>query len=71
MVISVFNSKDNYIKNTLAKHGVQVEYKKEDLSQVNHQLYEWLAIVNEKSSTDSIPDSVEKVNSKSQLLRKR
>ena len=36
------------------KHGAKVEYQKENLSQVNHQLYEWLAIVNDKSSMGSI-----------------
>lgn len=42
--------------------GVRVEYKKEDLSQVNPQLYEWLAIINDKSSVDSIPDLISKIN---------
>ena len=32
------------------------------MSQVNPQLHEWLAIVNEKSSKDSIPDSSAKSN---------
>ena len=37
-----------------------MEYKKENLSQVNPQLYEWLTIVNDKSSIDSISQTREK-----------
>ncbi len=37
----------------LRKNGISVEYKKEDLSQVNPQLYEWLAIINGKPSSDT------------------
>lgn len=48
-------AKDNYARNNLANHGVKVEYEKEDLPQVNHQLHEWLATVNERSSNNSIP----------------
>ena len=51
--------------------------KKEDLTQVNPQLYEWLAIVNDKSSTHSISQteekstpSAEKVSSKIRESRK-
>lgn len=62
LVVSVFNAKDNYIKNNISKHGVSVEYKKEDLTQVNPQLYEWLAIVNDKSSNNSISENGEKIN---------
>ena len=62
LVVTAFNSKNNYIKNLLSKHGVSVEYTKKDLSQVNSQLYEWLAIVNDKSSTDSIPQNKNTVN---------
>ena len=62
MVISVIPANDNYTKNNLKNHGIKVEYKKEDLAQVNHQLYEWLAIVNDKSSNAIIPNPDEKVN---------
>ena len=55
LLVSVMPAKDNYAKNNLVNHGVKVEYKKEDLPQVNHQLHEWLAIVNERSSNNSIP----------------
>ena len=62
LIISVIPTNDNYIKNALKNQATAVEYKKEDLSQVNPQLHEWLAIVNDKSSNNSIPDSSEKVN---------
>ncbi|MBQ3137715.1 MAG: hypothetical protein IJB74_09590 [Clostridia bacterium] len=64
LVVTVFSAKDNYIKNKLAENGVKIEYKKEDLSQVNHQLHEWLATVNDKSSANSISDSAENVKQK-------
>lgn len=64
LVVTVFSAKDNYIKNKLAENGVKIEYKKEDLSQVNHQLHEWLATVNDKSSANSIPNSTENVKQK-------
>lgn len=60
LVISVFSAADNYTRNNIQKNGVKVEYEKEDLSQVNPQLYEWLAIINEKSSMNSIPQTEEK-----------
>ena len=56
-------AKDNYARNNLLNHGVKVEYEKEDLSQVNHQLHEWLAIVNERSSKYSIHPNEPIVNS--------
>ena len=56
----MFSSKDNYIRNNLANHGVKVEYQKEDLSQVNPQLYKWLAIINDKSSNNSIQQNQKK-----------
>ena len=62
LIISVVPTKENYIRNLLEKRAVSVEYREEDLPQVNPQLYEWLAIVNDKSSVNSIPDSAEKVN---------
>ena len=51
--------------NVNAENGVAVEYKKEDLPQVNPQLYKRLAIINGKSSFDnSIAQSSENVNIK-------
>ena len=60
LVVTIFTSKDNYLKNNLLKNGESVAYEKEDLSQVNPQLHEWLAIVNDKSSNHSIPQNSEK-----------
>lgn len=64
LVVSVFSAKDNYTRNNLYKNGENVEYQKEDLSQVNPQLYEWLTIINDKSSVDSISNSTENVKQK-------
>ena len=66
LIVSAFNAKNNYLKNLITKRGVKVEYKKEDLSQVNHQLYEWLASINDKSSDNSISESSENVNRNSE-----
>ena len=70
LVVSVVPSKDIYMRNNLFNHGVQVEYQKEDLPQVNHQLYEWLAIVNDKSSGNSITQPEESVKRKNSLSEK-
>ncbi len=43
-----------YIRNTLPKYIESVEYKKEDLSQVNPQLYKWLSSINDNSSKYSL-----------------
>lgn len=65
LVVTVFSANDNYIKNNLKKSGISVEYIKKDLSQVNPQLYEWLAIVNDKSSDTSISQDDTPVNTQS------
>lgn len=75
LVVSAFSAKDNYVRNILQKRAERVEYMKKDLSQVNHQLYEWLAIVNERSNgslttTNSISQNTENVNPESQNGRK-
>lgn len=62
LVVSVFSAKDTYTKNNIIKNGKKIEYKKEDLSQVNPQLYEWLATINDKSSTDSVSQADTTVN---------
>lgn len=63
-MISPFSAKDNYVKGFLSKDGIAPVYKKEDLSQVNPQLYKWLAIINDKSSfiDNSISQSNTDVN---------
>ena len=53
VVVTLFSSDDNYAQNLIAGDGVVEKYKREDLSQVNPQLYKWLAIINDKSSTGS------------------
>ena len=72
LVISVFTGKDNYIRNNISKHAVAVKYEKDDLSQVNPQLYEWLAIINDKSSSgDNITQLNTKINTPTQKNQDR
>ena len=63
LVVSIFSAKDSYVENNMRKNGVKVEYTREDLPQVNSQLYKWLAIINEKSSNDNIAQDAPSVNS--------
>ena len=53
VVVTLFASDDNYIKNIASKEGVSLRYEKKDLSQVNPQLYNYLATINDKSSVDN------------------
>ena len=49
--------------NNIKKYVVDIKYAKDDLSQVNPQLYEWLASINDKSSfDDSVPQPSKKIN---------
>lgn len=57
LIISAFSAKDNYLKNIIKNNAVFVEYKKDDLTQVNPQLYEWLATVNAKSSNNIVSNA--------------
>ena len=71
LVVSAFSAKDNYVRNTLQKRAERVEYTKKDLSQVNHQLYEWLATINERSNlkqATSPSSNAEALNSTSETL---
>ena len=52
------------IKNRITKGVKEIVCKKEDISQVNRQLSEWLEIINDKSSINSISGVLEKVNTK-------
>lgn len=61
LVVSVFNSKGNYLNNVI-RNAIALEYEKEDLPQVNHQLHESLAIINDKSSNNTVPQSDTAVN---------
>ncbi len=66
VVVTLFSSDDNYVHNLISGEGVSVKYKTENLSQVNPQLYKWLAIINDKSSVDNIiSQNGEVVNSQS------
>lgn len=56
VVVTLFSADNNYVENLVSKEGVTVPYQKEDLSQVNPQLYKWLATINDKSS--SIDNSI-------------
>ncbi len=69
LVATVIPSKDSYIRNNILNKGISVEYEKEDLSQVNPQLHEWLAIINDKSSANSIPENKEKVNTSEKKVK--
>ena len=51
IIITVFDLHKNYLKSLLRKDDVSVKYEKEDLAQVNPQLYEWLRSINAKSSS--------------------
>ena len=64
LVVTAFEPKTNYLKNTIKK-AVKVHYEKKDLSQVNHQLYEWLATINDKSSNTKISQNGSGVNTHS------
>ena len=63
LVVTMTPAKDNYIRNNIRNHGAAVEYIKDDLPQVNPQLYEWLSIINGESSSDTkIPQNGAGVN---------
>ena len=49
-------------KLSFKKHEAVIIYEKEALSQVNSQLYEWLAIFNGNASNSSIDNPGESVN---------
>ena len=71
LVVSAFSAKDNYVRNLLQKRAERVEYIKKDLSQVNHQLHESLAIFNERSNVrqaTSPSSNAEALNSTSETL---
>ena len=53
VVVTMFDSDDKYVQKLISKPGTVLEYKREDLPQVNPQLHQWLATINGKSSTDN------------------
>ncbi len=64
VVITVFDLHENYIKKLFNKNDAEINYEKEDLEQVNPQLYKWLRIFNSKSSKDSISNPDKDVKTK-------
>lgn len=71
LVLTMFSTKDNYIKNLLSREGVTIAYKKGDLPQVNPQLNTMLAIVNGTSPTNSISENSKNVNTESTNTTKK
>ncbi len=61
IIITVFDLHKNYLKGLFDKHDAVVEYEKEDLTQVNPQLYEWLRTINVRSSKENIAQQGENV----------
>ena len=53
VVVTMLSSDDNYVENLANRDGVTVKYKREDLPQVNPQLYKYLATINGKSSPEN------------------
>ena len=62
VIVTVFDLHENYIKKLFIKNNADIKYEKEDLEQVNPQLYKWLRTFNSKSSNDNIAQN----NTKSQ-----
>lgn len=54
VIVTVFDLHKNYLKGLFKKHNAEIKYEKEDLVQVNPQLYEWLRIFNTKPSDDKV-----------------
>lgn len=61
IIVTVFDLHKNYLKGLFNKHDAIVEYEKEDLTQVNPQLYEWLRTINVRSSKENIAQPGEDV----------
>ena len=57
IIVTAFDLKQRYLNSLFEKHGAEIKYENEDLAQVNPQLYEWLRIVNAKSSSTSLFNS--------------
>ena len=52
VVITVFALHKGYLKSLYKNHQATIKYKKEELPQVNPQLYEWLRTINARHSGD-------------------
>ncbi len=65
VIVTVFDLHKNYLKGLFKKRSAEIKYEKEDLVQVNPQLYEWLRIFNTKSSNDNVTRPEPEVKSES------
>ena len=69
VIVTVFDLHQDYLKRLFRKFGAEIKYKKEDLEQLNPQLYKWLRSINSKSSAeDTIPNSEDSVKENSENL---
>ena len=62
LVVTFFDVHKNYLNTLFKNHGAKILKQKEDVAQLNPQLYEWLRSVNATSSINSISENSEKVN---------
>ena len=62
LIVTMFDLHQNYLNRLFKKHGAKILKEKEDVAQVNPQLYEWLRTFNAPSSINSISENTEKVN---------
>ncbi|MBQ8345046.1 MAG: hypothetical protein IJY42_02135, partial [Clostridia bacterium] len=62
VVITVLDLHQNDLHSLFRKHGAEIKAQKENLAQVNPQLYEWLRSMNARFSDIMIPHSPENVN---------
>ena len=62
LIITMFDLHQNYLNTLFKKHGAKILKEKEDVAQVNPQLYKWLRTFNAPSSINSITENFEKVN---------
>ena len=62
LVVTFFDVHKNYLNTLFKNHGAKILKQKEDVAQLNPQLYEWLRSVNATPSINSISENTEKVN---------
>jgi hypothetical protein len=58
IIVTIFDAKDNYIKNLISNAENTIEYQNEELPQVNPQLYEWLGIINGNPAEAETPADI-------------
>ena len=62
LVVTTFDLHKNYFNTLFKKYGAKILKQKEDVAQLNPQLYEWLRSVNATPSMDIIAPNPENVN---------